>query len=115
MGKEITMFAEFFSGFTAAELVALVAGSIYAILQVFVPALSPIEWIKILTKWEDLKVKIVVQGFFVLLSVLAMLVTGELAEVGFNLKELAAFFGIFYGWSQLAWETLKIKPNLRFG
>ena len=109
------MFTNFFAGFTAAELIVLVAGAIYAIAQVFIPAISPIEWFKTWTGWEALKVKIVVQGFFFLLSILAMWGTGELALDGFTLKVIMTYFGVWYGWSQLAWETLKVAPGLKLG
>lgn len=102
------MFIDFFAGFEAVDLILLVAGGIYAILQVFVPQLSPIAWLKGLLKWTDLQVQILVQGFFFILSGLAMWVTGELALSGFTLKVLMVYFGTWYGWSQLAWQTLKV-------
>ena len=103
------MFVDFFAGFTASELIALLAGAIYAVAQVFIPGISPIEWVKNLTGWEDLSIKLVVQGFFFVLSILAMWLTGEISEVGFQLKTLMVYFGTWYGWSQLAWQALQGK------
>ena len=101
------MFIDFFTGFTAAELIVLLAGAIYAVAQVFIPQLSPIAWLKSKLGWTDIWVKLLVQGFFFVLSGLAMWLTGELALSGFTLKVLMVYFGTWYGWSQLAWETLK--------
>lgn len=100
------MLLDFFAGFTAGELIVLVAGAIFSILQVFYPAISPIQWFKNLTSWGDLKIKLVVQGFFFGISVLAMWLTGELALNGLTLKVLMVYFGTWYGWSQLAFATL---------
>lgn len=109
------MLLDFFAGFTAAELIVMLAGAIYSIVQVFIPGISPIEWFKSWTGWEGIKVKIMVQAFFFLMSILAMWLTGEIKEVGFTLASLMTYFGVWYGWSQLAWETLKAAPQLRIG
>ena len=105
------MFATFFEGFTAAQLIVMLVGAIYAVFQVFVPGTSPLKWAK--EKWnlEDLKMKLFVQGFFMGLSVLAMWFTGELSDIGFTLQSLMTYFGIWYGWSQLAWQGLRAIKN----
>lgn len=104
------MFANFFD-VEAAQLIVLIAGGIYAVAQVFIPGLSPIAWLKQKLGWADLKVKILVQGFFLVLAVLAQWITGELALDGLTLTSLMTYFGVWYGWSQLAWQTLSAEKR----
>jgi len=108
------MFANFFD-ISAAQLIALIAGGIYAIAQVFIPGISPIRFLKDKLGWEDLKVKILVQGFFIILAVLAEWITGSLAIDGLTLTILMTYWGVWYGWSQLAWETLSAERKLTLG
>jgi len=103
------MFITFFDGFTATELIVMLVGAIYAVFQVFVPQLSPLVWLQEKFLLADLKMQIIVQGFFMALSVLAMWATGELVGVGFTLQGLVEYFGVFYGMSQLAYQGLKAR------
>jgi len=103
------MFVNFFDGFTATQLITMLVGAIYAVFQVFVPQLSPLAWLQEKLLLADLKMQFLVQGFFMILAVLAMWVTGELAGIGFTLQSLIEYFGVFYGMSQLAYQGLKAR------
>jgi len=106
------MFANFFDGFTASQLIVMLVGAIYAVFQVFVPGISPIAWLQDrFPNLVDLKMQLIVQGFFMILSALAMWLTGELADIGFTLQSLIEYFGVFYGLSQLAYQGLKARQN----
>lgn len=103
------MFVNFFSGYTAAELITMLVGVIIAFSQVFLPGISILEWAKEKFGLADLKMQWFVVGFFMVLSAGAMWVTGELSGLEFTLRSLISYFGLFYGMSQLAWQGLKVR------
>ena len=106
------MLALFFDGFTAAQLIAMLVGAIYAIFQVFIPGISPLAWLQEkFPSLVDFKMQLIVQGFFMVLAALAMFLTGELTNIGFTLQSLIEYFGVFYGLSQLAYQGLKSRQS----
>ena len=103
--------AHFFSGYSAEQLIVMFVTALIAISQAAIPGVSLLEWLKKVTGLKDQGMQYVVIGFFMLLSALAMWVTGELdpLAVDWTLENLISYFGIFYGLSQIAYQYLKAR------
>ena len=97
----------FFDGYTAEQLIVMLVTAIIAISQGLFPGVSILEWLKAKLGIDGAKMQLVVIAFFMLLSALAMYVTGELGEVQWKLEWLLSNFGVFYGLSQIAYQMLK--------
>lgn len=97
----------FFAGYTSEQLIVLLVGSGISIVQGLYPGISILEWLKSKLEISDTRMEIVSIAFFMILSALAMFVTGELGEVQWNLEYFLANFAIFKGLAKLAYEMLK--------
>ena len=97
----------FFDGYTAEQLIVMLVTAIVAISQGLWPGVSILEWLKAKLGLDGTKMQIVAIVFFMLLSALAMYVTGEIGEVEWTLQWLLANFSVFYGLAQIAYQMLK--------
>lgn len=102
---------DFFAGYSGQELIVLGLGALIAFLSGFNPSFSILNWLKATLNIEDIKMQYVVIAFFMILSAVAMWVTGEWipASMEWTLKNLIEYFGIFYGISQIAYQMLKAR------
>lgn len=102
---------EFFSGYSAQELIVMLVTAVIAVTQGLFPGISILEWLKRKLGLEDRLMHYTVIGFFMVLSALAMFVTGELDPAGieWTLESLIGYFGVFYGLSQIAYQQLKSR------
>jgi len=101
----------FFDGYTAKELMIMLVTAIVSVTQGLFPGISILEWLKNKLGLEDKLMHYTVIGFFMLLSALAMFVTGELdpSAIEWRLETLISYFGIFYSLSQIAYQNLKSR------
>ena len=97
----------FFDGYTAEQLIVMLVTAIIAISQGLFPQVSILEWLKAKLGLDGTKMQLVVIAFFMILSALAMYVTGELGSVEWKLEWLLSNFAVFYGLAQVAYQLLK--------
>jgi hypothetical protein len=99
----------FFAGYTAEELIVMLVTAVISVSQGLIPGVSVLEWLKQKTGLEGKAMHWTVIGFFMVLSALAMFVTGELdpEAIEWTLESLISYFGLFYGLSQIAYQRLK--------
>lgn len=102
---------EFFQGYSAEELIVMFVTALVAVSQGLFPGVSILEWLKNKTGLSGEKMHYAVIGFFMVLSALAMFVTGELdpSSIEWTLETLISYFGLFYGLSQVAYQRLKTR------
>jgi len=99
----------FFDGYTAEMLIPLLVGAVISFVQGWYPEISILEWLKDKLGLVDTRMEIVVTAFFMVLSALAMWLTGELGQVEWSLEWLLANFAIFKTIAKVAYEMLKVK------
>ena len=99
----------FFDGYTAEMLIPLLVGAVITFVQGWYPEISILEWLKDKLGLVDTRMEIVVTAFFMVLSALAMWLTGELGQVEWSLEWLLANFAIFKTIAKVAYEMLKVK------
>ncbi|NIR63985.1 MAG: hypothetical protein GWN76_08485 [candidate division Zixibacteria bacterium] len=104
--------ANFFVGYTAEQLIVMLVGAIIAFTQAFFPSISILEWLKEKLNLADTRMELVVITFFMVLSALAMWVTGELGSVEWSLEWLLANYAVFKAIAKIAYEMLKARNGI---
>lgn len=108
------MILKFFEGVDSAQLVAW----FFTILFAFIPGFNLFNWLKLRLKLEGEKANLMVVIVSMLLTGLAMFLTGELGFEGFEftLANIVEFGMLLYAASQVAYQRFKkaqvVLPDL---
>lgn len=99
----------FFAGFTGKQLII---GAISGLIAFF-PSVNILQWVKNQTGWKDRVMHKTVVAFFMLLSALTMIATGEISpgSIDWTLETLLAYFGVFSTIGEAAYQRLKARNS----
>lgn len=102
----------FFEGFSPEQLVVMLVGAIIAISQAMWPGVSILEYLKEKFGLADTRMELVAMAFFMILAVLATLVTGGFEGAEFTLQYILAQAAIFKGIAKIAYEMFKERNGI---
>lgn len=103
----LEFFKHFFEGYTAQQVILSAIGALIA----FFPSVNILQWIKEKTGWADNVMHYAVVGFFMVLALIIMLLTGEISPAGIDwtLETLLAYWGSFAVIGEAAYQRLKAR------
>ena len=106
----LEFFRHFFEGYTAQHIIISGIGMLIA----FFPSINILQWLKEKTGLADSKMHFLVVGFFMLLALVMMILTGEFSPAGIDwtLEVVLAYWGSFAMIGEAAWQRFKVRNNL---
>jgi len=98
----LEFFRHFFEGYTAQQIIISGIGALFA----FFPAINILQWLKDKTGWADQLMHYSVVGFFMVLALIIMFLTGEFSPVGIDwtLEAVLAYWGSFALIGEVAYQ-----------
>ena len=106
----LEFFRHFFEGYTAQQIIISGVGALIA----FFPSINILQWLKDKTGWENQVMHYAVVGFFMVLAVVMMILTGEISPAGIDwtLEALLAYWGSFAMIGEAAYQRFVARNGV---